>query len=139
MTKKRSETATGKRAGPGASRAAHLLLGLLLIVAGGAAVQVLGASATQEPIPAAAASATSPPTHGQVVSPATVAGNSAQTLNVYGGRMRPLVTVESGEIADAEHLRPRGTHNRPSSPGRPRGTGGKAPIHGPPEVDAGCA
>ena len=61
-----------------------------------AAAQLLWASATPEPAVSDALSAVPLPANGEVLSNAPAGDNSAQTLNLYGGGMRPLVEERDG-------------------------------------------
>ena len=91
MVKKRSRAATEKHIRLATSRGAYLLLGLpllLLMMAAGAAAQMLWAAATPEPV--------AYPTNIAGVSPVSAGHNSTQTLNLYGGQMRPLVEEGGG-------------------------------------------
>ena len=87
-----------KRVTPWRRLAEHLLLGFLvaaMLVAAGAA-QILRASASPERVASAAASIPTPAARGDVVSSAAVGDVGAQTLELYGGQMRPLVTESDG-------------------------------------------
>ena len=98
MAKKRSRSTAARK---GARRAtpwrAYLVAGmLLLVVSAVAASQLLWASATPEPAVSDALSAVPLPANGEVLSNAPAGDNSAQTLNLYGGGMRPLVEERDG-------------------------------------------
>ena len=100
MAKKRSRSAAAAREGarPATPWRVYTLAGALLLFMVGAvaASQLLWASATPEPNAAPAVSAVPLPANGKVVSNAVGGDDSAQTLNLYGGGMRPLVEERDG-------------------------------------------
>ena len=99
MARKRySATAARQRARSAHRWGVYTLAGALLLFMVGAGVvsQMLWASAAPEPAAAPAASTASPATN--TAGEFRVAGNddSAQTLSLYGGQMRPLVEERGG-------------------------------------------
>ena len=99
MAKKRSRStaAARNRIRPAHRWGMYLVPAMLLLLGVTvAAAQMLWASATPEPAAAPAVSNTSPAANGEVVSNAPGGDNSAQTLNLYGGGMRPLVEERDG-------------------------------------------
>ena len=99
MTKKRSRPSAAARKG---ARPAHrwgvYLVATMLLLLGVtvAAAQMLWAAASPEPAAAPAVSNTSPAANGGVGSNTVGGDNNAQTLNLYGGGMRPLVEERDG-------------------------------------------
>ena len=97
MVKRRSTAAARKRARPADRWGAYMVaVTLLLMGVTVAASQVLWAGVTPEPAAAPAVSTASPAANGEVVGNAPAGDNSAQTLNLYGGGMRPLVEERDG-------------------------------------------
>ena len=97
MVKKRFTAAARNRARPAARWGVYMLVGaLLLLGAAGAAAQLLWASASPQPIESAAISPASLAGNGEAAYRRPEEGNGAQTLNLYGGRMRPLVEEKGG-------------------------------------------
>ena len=95
MTKGRSTAAAARKGVRPAHRwGVYLVAAMLLLLGVTVAVsQLLWAEAAPEP---AAASAAPPPTNSAQVSPAPAGADGAQTLNLYGGGMRPLVEERDG-------------------------------------------
>ena len=97
MSKKRSKTAARKGAGPASRWGAYLVVAMLLLLSVTvAASQLLWAEATPEPAAAPAVSTASHAANGEAVSNAPAGDNRAQTVNLYGGGMRPLVEESGG-------------------------------------------
>ena len=97
MSKNRSRTAPREAVRPAALRTAYVVAGMLLFtVVAGAAAQLLWASATPESVAAPAVSTAPPTANDDMVSRAVGGDNSVQTLNLYGGGMRPLVEERGG-------------------------------------------
>ena len=98
MPRKRSKsTAARQRAKHAALRTAYLVAAMLLLLGVTVtAAQMLWASATPEPAVSGALSAVPLPANGEAVGNAPGGDNSAQTLNLYGGGMRPLVEERDG-------------------------------------------
>ena len=99
MAKKRSRPSVAARK---RARLAHrwgaYLVGALLLLLGVtvAASQLIWASATPEPAVSGALSAVPLPANGEAVGKAPAGDNSARTLNLYGGGMRPMVEERDG-------------------------------------------
>ena len=98
MAKKRPRFAAARnRIRPAYRWGAYLVAAMLLLLGVTvAASQMLWASASPAPTVSSTESITSPAANGEVVSRAVGGDDSAQTLNLYGGGMRPLVEERDG-------------------------------------------
>jgi len=96
MAKKRTSAAVGKRVSPAARWRVYLLGSAVLVGAAGAAVQLFAASPPPESAVASATPTASPATTVAGASSGSGGASSVQTMNVYGGGMRPLVEVTDG-------------------------------------------
>ena len=98
MAKKHSKATARKRIRPAIPWRVYTLAGTLLLFMVGCVVasQLLWASATPETEVSPPASITSPTAKGEAVSNAPAGDNTARTLNLYGGGMRPLVEERDG-------------------------------------------
>ena len=94
MAKKRSKATSGRPAERAYFWWVYIMVAALL--PGGVAAQLLSAAASPEPAAAPVVSTVPLPAHGEAVSNAPAGGNSARTLNLYGGGMRPLVEERGG-------------------------------------------
>ena len=98
MAKKRSRSTTARNRIRPAQRWGVYLVAAMLLLLGVTVVaaQMLWASASPEPNAAPAVSTASPAANSEVVGNAPAGDAGAQTLNLYGGGMRPLVEERDG-------------------------------------------
>ena len=98
MAKKRSRSAAARKGARPVHRCGVYLVAVTLLLLGVtvAASQVLWAGVTPEPAAAPVVSTAYPAANAEVVGNAPGGDDGAQTLNLYGGGMRPLVEERDG-------------------------------------------